>query len=220
MKFICDAPGGKSWFRIETAAEAAAESLAMHHAVEKFFLAEEDKAARKYRPSETGFIEQEIGLKAHLQRSMPMFLTLRDAEGRPLATAMLPPNGRDSVTFRPIIVGPGNSGPLSRPSRRHRGARPPAADHPRSGPLLPLCAGLTSDPDDLVILVDGRRRHRTRGRSRKPAGSALPQRRIHGADNVVFDHLAAHQPAQLAARQFGEARRILRSPGLNDPARR
>jgi len=111
MKFVCDAPGGKSWFRIETAAEAAAESLAMHHAVEKFFLAEEDKAARKYRSSESGFIEQEIGLKAHLQRSMPMFLTLRDAEGRPLATAMLPPNGRDSVTFRPIIVGPGNGDP-------------------------------------------------------------------------------------------------------------
>jgi hypothetical protein len=44
MKFICDAPGGKSWFRIETAAEAAAESLAMRHAVEKFFLAEEEKA--------------------------------------------------------------------------------------------------------------------------------------------------------------------------------
>ena len=81
MKFICDAPGGKSWFRIETSAEAAAESLAMRHAVEKYFLAEEDKATRKYRSTEAGFVEQDIGLKAHLQRSMPMFLTLRDAEG-------------------------------------------------------------------------------------------------------------------------------------------
>jgi len=111
MEFICDAPGGKSWFRIETAAEAAADSLAMSHAVEKFFLAEEDKATRRYRSSEPGFVEQEIGLKAHLLRSMPMFLTLRDALGRPLATAMLPANGRESVTFRPIIVGPANIDP-------------------------------------------------------------------------------------------------------------
>lgn len=111
MKFICDAPGRKSWFRIETAAEAALESLAMQHAVEKFFLAEQEKATRRYRSPQTGFVEQEIGLKAHLQQSMPMFLTLRDEDGRPLATAMLPPNGRDSVTFRPIIVGPRNSDP-------------------------------------------------------------------------------------------------------------
>ena len=113
MEFICDAPGGKSWFRIETAAEAAADSLAMSHAVEKFFLAEEDKATRRYRSSEPGFVEQEIGLKAHLLRSMPMFLTLRDALGRPLATAMLPANGRESVTFRPIIVGPANIDPYN-----------------------------------------------------------------------------------------------------------
>jgi hypothetical protein len=111
MKFICDAPSRKSWFRIETAAEAVLESLEMQHAVEKFFLAEQEKATRRYRSPQTGFIEQEIGLKAHLQQSMPMFLTLRDEEGRPLATAMLPPNGRDSVTFRPIIVGPRNADP-------------------------------------------------------------------------------------------------------------
>jgi hypothetical protein len=111
MKFICDAPGGKSWFRIETAAEAAAESALMRHAVEKFFQAEEEKATRKYRPTDTSFVEQDIGLKAHLLRSMPMFLTLRDEEGRALATAMLPPNGRDSVVFRSIIVGPSNSDP-------------------------------------------------------------------------------------------------------------
>ena len=111
MKFICDAPAGKSWFRIETAAEAAVESLAMHHAVEKFFLAEEDKAVRSYRSPQAGFIERDIGLKSHLLRSMPMFLTLRDAVGQPLATAMLPPNGRDTATFRPVIVGFANSDP-------------------------------------------------------------------------------------------------------------
>jgi hypothetical protein len=111
VKFICDAPSGKSWFWIETSAEAVSESRAMQHAVEKFFLVEEEKATRKFRSTETGFVEQEIGLKAHLRSSMPMFMTLRDAEGRPLATAMLPPNGRESATFRPIIVGPGNSDP-------------------------------------------------------------------------------------------------------------
>ena len=55
--------------------------------------------------------EQEIGLKAHIQREMPLFLTLRDEDGTPLATAMLPPNGQDDRSFRPIIVGAGNADP-------------------------------------------------------------------------------------------------------------
>jgi hypothetical protein len=37
MQYICDAPGQKSWFRIETEGEAARESDAMSHAVEKHF---------------------------------------------------------------------------------------------------------------------------------------------------------------------------------------
>ena len=111
MKYICDAPGGKTWFRIETEAEAIAESDIMRHAVEKFFRNEKDKALRSYVPASSIFIEQEIGLNAHVQRAMPLFLTLRDTEGNALATAMLPPNGRDTPSFRPIIVGPGNSDP-------------------------------------------------------------------------------------------------------------
>jgi hypothetical protein len=36
MQYICDAPP-KTWFRLETEAEAAAESKVMEHAVEKYF---------------------------------------------------------------------------------------------------------------------------------------------------------------------------------------
>jgi hypothetical protein len=34
MRYVCDAPNGKTWFRIETEAEAATESETMRHAVE------------------------------------------------------------------------------------------------------------------------------------------------------------------------------------------
>jgi hypothetical protein len=37
MRYVCDAPGGTTWFQIETQAEAALESQAMNHAVEKHF---------------------------------------------------------------------------------------------------------------------------------------------------------------------------------------
>ena len=47
MKYVCDALGGKTWFRIETEAEAASESDAMRHAVEKFFRKEHEKAIQK-----------------------------------------------------------------------------------------------------------------------------------------------------------------------------
>jgi hypothetical protein len=111
MRYVCDAPGDKTWFRIETEAEAAAESDIMRHAVEKFFRKEHEKAAQSYQPISKVYFEQEIGLKAHIQREMPLFLTLRDDEGNALATAMLPPGGRDDRSFRSIIVGLSNSDP-------------------------------------------------------------------------------------------------------------
>jgi hypothetical protein len=112
MQFVCDAPGAKTWFRIETEAEAAAESEAMRHAVEKYFRRERDSAAQSWRPASTSFIERDIGLNAHIQRTMPMFLTLRDAEGAALATAMLPPQAKENGTFRTIIVWPQNADPF------------------------------------------------------------------------------------------------------------
>ena len=113
MKYVCDALGGNTWFRIETEAEAASESDAMRHAVEKFFRKEQEKATQTFQPSSKLNFEQEIGLKAHIQREMPLFLTLRDLDGNPLATAMLPPSGHDDRSFRPIIVGPANADPYS-----------------------------------------------------------------------------------------------------------
>jgi len=111
MKYVCDAPGGRTWFRIETEAEAAVESEIMAHAVEKFFRREKEKAAQTYQPTSTAFIERDIGLKAHIQRQMPLFLTLRNDDGDPLATAMLPPGGAPDESFTCIVVGPKNADP-------------------------------------------------------------------------------------------------------------
>ncbi len=111
MKYVCDAPAGATWFRIETEAEAATELEIMRHAVEKFFRKEREKATQSFQPVSKVSFEQEIGLNAHIQREMPLFLTLRDGEGNPLATAMLPPGGCDDRSFRPIIVGMANADP-------------------------------------------------------------------------------------------------------------
>ena len=111
MKYICDAPGRKSWFRIETEAEAERESMLMDHAVAKHFRRERENAIRSYRPTSTTYVEQNIGLKAHIQREMPLFLTLRNAEGGALATAMLPQTGRNRSNPKTIIVSKSNSDP-------------------------------------------------------------------------------------------------------------
>lgn len=111
MKYVCDAPGGKTWFRIETESEAVQESAAMSHAVEKFFRREKEKATQSYQPISKTFFEQNIGLSAHIQREMPLFLTLREDDGTVLATAMLPPGGRPNDSFSCIVVGPKNGDP-------------------------------------------------------------------------------------------------------------
>ncbi|HEY0302483.1 MAG TPA: hypothetical protein VGC36_14155 [Rhizomicrobium sp.] len=113
MQFICAAPGRRTWFRIETEVEAAAESESMRHAVEKYFRREREAAIKSYRPPTTNHIERDIGLAAHIQRSMPLFLTLREHDGTALATAMLPPLGKDAGGFHAIIVGPANADPFA-----------------------------------------------------------------------------------------------------------
>jgi hypothetical protein len=112
MDYVCDAPDRKAWFRIETEAEAIQESTAMRHAVDKYFRRAEAAARGHYHSSATDTLERDIGLKLHLRQTMPMFLTLRDSEGNPLATAMLPPRGEDDPAFASIIVGPGNADPF------------------------------------------------------------------------------------------------------------
>ncbi len=111
MKFVCDAENGKTWFRMETEVEAEQESALMQHAVAKHFRLAQDKAKASYKPTSSVYIEQNIGLAAHLQRQMPLFLTLRDRNGDGLATAMLPPGGEQAPGFRIIIVGTENSDP-------------------------------------------------------------------------------------------------------------
>src|SRR5712675_2816958 len=86
MQYVCDAPKGKTWFRIETEGEAAHESRLMSHTVEKYFCREREKAVQSWRPERPNAIERDIGLEAHVQREMPLFLTLRDREGNALAT--------------------------------------------------------------------------------------------------------------------------------------
>src|SRR4249920_2431130 len=75
----------------EPEVEADRESAMMDHAVAKYFQRERTKAAQSYRPASRTSFEQNIGLESHIRRQMPLFLTLRDAEGSGLATAMLPP---------------------------------------------------------------------------------------------------------------------------------
>lgn len=112
MQFILDVPP-KTWFRIETQGEATLESRLMGHAVEKYFeQAHEDAVASYVPPANRRYIEQNIGLRGHIARTMPRFLTLRDGEGNGLATAMLPPDGESEHEFRPIIVGPENGDPF------------------------------------------------------------------------------------------------------------
>lgn len=111
MQFICDAPP-YTWFRFETEGEAHLESKAMNHAVERYFKQAQEQAAKSYVPPRPlKSIEQGIGRKAHIQRVMPIFLTLRDREGKALVTAMLPPGGKEDKSFRPIIVAEGNADP-------------------------------------------------------------------------------------------------------------
>jgi hypothetical protein len=109
MQFVCDAPGGTAWFRIETDAEAEAESVAMRHAVADYFRRAAAEARATYQAGEG--LERDIGLKAHIARTMPQFMTLRADDGEALATAMLPPSAAQDIPFRIIIVGPGNADP-------------------------------------------------------------------------------------------------------------
>jgi len=111
MQYVCDA-GELTWFRIETEGEAVIEASAMEHAVDKYFKEACGEAVRAYPPPALApAMEQNIGLKSHIARVMPCFLTLRDSEGTALVTVMLPPEGQDEDDLCPVIVGKANSDP-------------------------------------------------------------------------------------------------------------
>ncbi len=112
MQYVCDAPGAATWFRFETEAEAEAEAALMAHAVDRYFRHFEAAARESFRgPRGAPSFEQAIGLKDHITRAMPVFLTLRADDGQGLATAMLPPRGRNQANFKIVIVGPANADP-------------------------------------------------------------------------------------------------------------
>ena len=137
MQYVCDAPNGKASFSIETEGEAAHKSRLMGHTVEKYFRREREKAVQSWHPERPNAIERDIGLKAHVQREMPLFLTLRDGEGNALTTAMLPPGGKDHGMWhhhRCRI----QCRSLSSAGRGHRCAGSAFRSHTRSRPLLPL----------------------------------------------------------------------------------
>ena len=114
MEYVCDAPGQKTWFRIETECEAELEAQALQHAVDNHFRHARQQAAAAYRPAPTlRLIERDIGLGAHVRKTMPMFLTLRDREGSALATAMLPPPGKNADAYSPTVLGPSHSDPFA-----------------------------------------------------------------------------------------------------------
>jgi hypothetical protein len=110
MRYVCDA-GPNAWFEIETEAEAALESQLMAHAVEKHFAQAFAAARASYVPPVGPFVEQDIGLKAHIRRAMPKFFTLRDPDGNGLATAMLRSSSAPPSALPGIVVGQGNSDP-------------------------------------------------------------------------------------------------------------
>jgi hypothetical protein len=111
MKYVCDALKGRTWFRIETDAEAEDETRLMRHAVEKHFRQAQKRARESYVPGPG--LERDIGLKAHLIRTAPLFLTLRADDGDALVTAMLPPHGKPDPNFQMVIVGPENADPYA-----------------------------------------------------------------------------------------------------------
>ena len=113
MEYVCDAPGRKTWFRIESENEALVESETMRNSIEIQYESARRDAIRKYLPSpRLQSFERDIGLKAHLQRTMPMFLTLRDREGTPLANATLPPCGEYDGSYTGRVIGPNGTDAL------------------------------------------------------------------------------------------------------------
>ena len=113
MQYVCDGPDGETWFRLEDEMEAEIESELMDHAVAKHFKRNQEAASQSYTPTSPVSFEQNIGLKAHLARTMARFVTLRNSDGDALVTAMLPPAGQEAPRFRCIIVGRSNADPYA-----------------------------------------------------------------------------------------------------------
>ena len=112
MRYVCDAIGGQVWFSLENQSEADHEGAVMHHAVARYFEQERWAAQASYKPREgLAEFERNIALKGHVERVMPLFLTLRDEDGHALVTSMLSRDVERGVLSQAIIVGPANGDP-------------------------------------------------------------------------------------------------------------
>jgi hypothetical protein len=131
MRFVCDAAGRKTWFGIETEAEAARESELMRHAVEKHFRRAHEQASQAYRPRAGGpSFEQDIGRAGAHPPGHAGVPDAADGDGDALATRDAPASaggGADNLVCSPMVVGPGNADPTrstGRPYGTSAGIRP------------------------------------------------------------------------------------------------
>ena len=148
MQYICDAPGQKSWFQIETEGEAARKSDAMSHAVEKHFRQAHEAAVKPISQAQHLHRAEHrpCGSCAARHAGVP---DLARCRGHALATAMLPPGGRESQPSGSSLSDLRTRSPtLTRrmPSGRWASisASPwiaPAATHSQPPPLLEVSVG-------------------------------------------------------------------------------
>lgn len=138
MQYVCDAPKGKTWFRIETEGEAAHESRLMNHTVEKYFHNEREKAVQSWRPERPNAIEarhrprgpctaRDAGFP-HVARQGGQCTGYSDAATGRRGSRQVPDHHRCRIQCRS----------LSRTGRGHRCAGSAFRSHTRSPPLLPL----------------------------------------------------------------------------------
>lgn len=111
MKYICDVPGGRTWFRLESEAEAERESARMQHGVAVRFHDERARAIRSYRAQSAASAGGSLPLERHVRIAMPIFLSLRDREDAALVTAMLAHGSPDHPEAELVIVGKGDTDP-------------------------------------------------------------------------------------------------------------
>jgi len=110
MQYVCDAPKGKTWFRIETEGEAAHESRLMSHTVENI------SAASGRRQSSPGVRSAQRDRARHRPRGP---CTARDAAfphvarqgGQCTGYSDAATGGKDRGGFRIIIVAASNADP-------------------------------------------------------------------------------------------------------------
>ena len=136
MQYVCDAPKGKTWFRIETEGEAVHESRLMSHTVEKYFRREREKAVlasgatqrNRARHRSRGPCTARDAAFPHVARQGGQCTDYSDAATGWQGSRRVPDHHRCRIQCRS----------LSSAGRGHRCAGSAFRSHTRSRPLLPL----------------------------------------------------------------------------------